>query len=138
MKKLFLILSASLFIVSSSCKQQAGEGGMATIQGKVLERKMNPAFSVCYGQYIAANFKVYIIYGDDVSYGNSTSTGPDGVYQFQYLRKGSYKVYVYSNDSARTVGPPANATAPKMAVSKDVRITSRKEVVDAGVITVYN
>lgn len=138
MKKLVVLISIIVFIVSSSCKQQPGQGGMATIQGKVIERKMSADFSHCLGQYPAADFNVYIIYGDDVTYGNNINTGPDGTYQFQYMRKGSYKIYVYGNDSARTLGPPINANAPKMAVYKDANVTSRKETVEVETIVVYN
>ena len=138
MRKIILVLSVIVLLLCGSCKQQAGEGGMGTIQGKVLERKMSNDFSHCLGQYPAADFSVYIIYGDDVTYGNNMNTGPDGVYEFQYLRKGSYRIYVYSNDSAGTLGPPINANAPKKAIYKDARITSNKQVVDAGTTIIYN
>jgi len=138
MKKIFLILSVTLLIVAVSCKKQAGEGGQATIKGKVLERKMTIDFSHCQGQYNAAEKAVYIVYGDDASYGNKTQTEPDGTYEFRYLRKGSYKIYVYGNDSAGTIGPPINASAPKIAVFKTVEITSRKQTVDAGISVIYN
>ncbi len=136
MNKLFLILSVTLLIISVSCKKQAGQGGQATIQGKVYLRKMSPSFQFIY-QTPAENLSVYIIYGDDLTYGANTNTSPDGVYQFQYLRKGSYKIYVYSNDSAGTVGPPINASAPKIAVYKEVNVTSKKQTVDVSPIISY-
>jgi hypothetical protein len=121
-----------------SCKKEAGEGGSSLIQGKVIERKMSPSFSLCYGQYNAADRKVYIIYGDGTSPGNSVNSGPDGHFEFPYLRKGKYKVYVYGNDSAGTVGPPINASAPKKAETKDAEITKNHQIVDAGTIVIYN
>ncbi len=138
MKRIIFGLSISALLCSVSCKKQAGEGGQATIKGKIMERKMSADFSTCYGQYVAADKTVYIVYGDDATYGNDTKTGPDGVYEFKYLRKGSYKIYTYSNDSAGTVGPPVNASAPKIAISKSVEITSRKQVVEAGSTIIYN
>lgn len=138
MKKLVLGLAVFTFLISASCKKQAGEGGQATIKGKVLERKMSADFSTCYGQFVAADKTVYIIYGDDASYGNDVKTGPDGVFEFQYLRKGNYRIYTYSNDSAGTVGPPANAAAPKMAITKSFEVTSTKQVVESANFVIYN
>ncbi|MEI6489095.1 MAG: hypothetical protein WCP52_09040 [Bacteroidota bacterium] len=138
MKKIICGISIFILLFSISCKKQAGEGGQATIKGKVMERKMSADFTTCYGQYVSADKTVYIIYGDDATYGNNTKTGPDGVFEFQYLRKGSYKIYTYSNDSLGTVGPPVNASAPKIAVSKSVEITSRKQLYESGTMVVYN
>jgi len=137
MKKTICGLSIFILLFSASCKKQAGEGGQATIRGKVIERKMSDGFTF-FGQYVAADKTVYIVYGDDATYGNDTKTGPDGVFEFQYLRKGNYKVYTYSNDSAGSVGPPVNLSAPKIAISKSVEITSRKQLVETGNIVIYN
>jgi len=49
------------------------------------------------GQYYAQEERVYIIYGDADFYGNDTRTSYDGTYEFDYLRKGSYTIFAYSN-----------------------------------------
>ncbi len=137
MNKIFLILSVTLLIVAVSCKKQAGEGGQATIKGKIWERKVGALMNTI-AQYPAPEKAVYIIYGDDATYGNKIQTEPDGTYEFKYLRKGSYKIYAYSLDSVTILGPPQNANAPKIGVSKTVEITGRKQTVDAGTIVVLN
>ena len=61
--------------------------------------------------------EVYLIYGDDASYSERNRTGPDGFFEFRYLREGDYTIYVYS-------GAPQTSSTPggKVAVSKQVSI----------------
>lgn len=143
MKKLFYIISFVFAISFISCKKPAGEGGNSSIKGKVHVRNYNDNFSILLNQYAGADEDVYIIYGDEIAYGNKTKSGPDGVFEFRYLRKGAYKIYVYSKDSAGTVGAPystlnPNLFAPKTAVLKSVEISKKKEDVDAGTFEIYN
>ena len=44
----------------------------------------------------AAKTDVFIIYGNEVYFGNDVETGADGMYQFEYLRPGDYTVFAYS------------------------------------------
>ncbi|OFY86053.1 MAG: hypothetical protein A3F72_19415 [Bacteroidetes bacterium RIFCSPLOWO2_12_FULL_35_15] len=143
MKKIFYIISITSAIVTVSCKKTAGEGGNSNIQGKIHTKNYNSNFSALLNEYPGADVDVYIIYGDEVSYGDKIKSGPDGVFEFQYLRKGSYKLYVYSKDSVGTVSPPysvlnPNLNAPKIAVFKNVEISKKKEKVDAGTIEIFN
>ena len=143
MKKIFFIISIAAALVIVSCKKPAGEGGNSSMRGKVHVKNYNDNFSILLNQYVGADEDVYIIYGDEVSYGNKIKSGPDGVFEFQYLRKGSYKIYVYSKDSVGTVAPPysmlnPNLYAPKVAVIKSVDISKKKEEVDAGTFEIYN
>jgi hypothetical protein len=71
---------------------------------------------------------VFIIYGDDVSYSDKISAGPDGRFEFKYLREGNYTVYVYSKDST---------LAGKHAVSKSIEISGKKQKVDAGTFEIW-
>lgn len=143
MKKLFFILSVTLAIALTSCKKPAGQGGNSNIQGKIHTKNYNSNFSALLNEYPGADVDVYIIYGDEVSYGDKIKSGPDGVFEFKYLRKGSYKLYVYSKDSIGTISPPysvlnPNLNAPKIAVFKNVEISKKKETVDAGTFEIYN
>jgi hypothetical protein len=137
MKKVLTLLTITLAIFSASCSKPAGEGGQATITGRVHETNfsMNAGIYVQNAQYYAPDCDVFIIYGDDASYGNKVSTGPDGVFEFKYLRKGSYTIYVYSKDKDAIVD--GNAYAPEIAVSKTVEITDKKGTVDAGTFEIY-
>ena len=138
MKKIFIsiFILTLLVVFLPSCKKGPGSGGRATIKGKVWTRKHDIGFTAVLNQYNAADEPVYIIYGDETNYGDKVSTNYNGEYEFQYLRKGNYKVYVYSSDSAAIVG--GNATAPKMAVVQEISIKDKKETVDAGTIVVLH
>lgn len=132
MKKLaYLILLSVIFL---SCKKGPGEGGRTSIIGKVWAEEWDDiSYSVHYDSldHWAMDEEVYIIYGDDASYGDRIRTGPDGVFEFKYLREGDYTVYVYSNAywlSTATKGG-------KVPVSKLVSIP-KKGTFDAGVFTI--
>lgn len=134
---------AAVITLTAACEKPAGEGGSSTIRGTVHAKNYNSNFSVLLGQYPAADVDVYIIYGEDASYGDRIRSGPDGVFEFKYLRKGKYKVYVYSVDSMATVGPPHSMTnpdinAPDIAVFKSGEITKKKETVDLGTFEIYD
>lgn len=142
MKKIIIATLATI-IITVACKKPAGEGGNSTIRGYIYTKNYNSNFSTLLGQYPGADVDVYIIYGDDATYGDRTRSGPDGVFEFKYLRKGNYKVYVYSKDSIATVGPPysktnPNVNAPDMAVFKNGEISKKKETVDLGTFMIYD
>jgi hypothetical protein len=113
-----------------SCKKGPGEGGTSSIHGYVSVLKLNAFLTdtlVIYGGY---DEDVYIIYGDDVSYGDRIRSGPDGNFEFKYLREGNYKIYVYSDD---TLAPGFIDTVPnKYVVMKSIEITQKKQNIDAG------
>lgn len=134
MKKLLAILSLALLFVISSCKKPAGEGGNSTIMGKVHITNWNATFTVINDDYPGADVDVYIIYGDELTYGNKVKTGPDGVFEFKYLRKGSYKVYVYSKDKEAYLD--GNSNPPDMAVYASGEITKKKQEVDLGTLEI--
>lgn len=130
MKQLVTILAIALTFTIISCKKPAGEGGNSSIKGNVWGENWNSTFTILTGEGPAANVDVFIIYGNETSYGDKISTTPEGTFEFRYLRPGSYKVYVYSKTSTST-----NPNG-KVAVSVDVEITKKKQTVDIGRITV--
>lgn len=125
-----LSLAVSLVFLHS-CKKEEGDGGKASIQGSIKVKKYNASGVVILGEYPGAYEEIFVIYGDDVSYGEKVEANPEGKYEFKYLRPGNYKVYAYSKDS---LGDPS---ASKFAIIKEVKITKKKETVDAGEIVVY-
>ncbi len=130
MKKIQSIIAIALFITLFSCEKPAGEGGNSSVKGNVWVEKWNGLFTVLTNEGPGLNVDVFIIYGDETSYGDKISTGPDGTFEFKYLRPGKYKIYVYSKT---TTAVNANA---KEAVSLDVEISKKKEKIDIGQITV--
>jgi len=130
----FLKISVFLLMVYalSSCSKEAGEGGKASIFGKVYVKDYNSTFTVLNGSYYGGNVVVYIIYGDDKSYGDRIRTSYDGTYEFQNLRPGKYQVFAYSKDSA---GVSASGTVP---VIKNIEITKRKQDVQVDDIVIFD
>jgi hypothetical protein len=116
---LFVLISLSFF----SCKKQPGEGGFASIEGKVYVKDYDDSYTIVTAEYYLPSETVYIIYGDGTEVANTVKTSYDGSFKFNYLRKGTYKIFVLSEDS----------TKPFLAVPKEelvqVNITKRKEKV---------
>jgi hypothetical protein len=118
-------------VMISSCKKDAGEGGTSTITGKVMQERWDNTFSILLNSSPLRNQDVYIIYGGDgAAYDNNYKTAYDGTYEFKYLQKGTYKLYVYTED---TTGLAVNGTVdfslPKIPVFATVEITKNKQTV---------
>ena len=99
MRSSSFLLTAGLLICFenlTSCEKGAGEGGTSSIEGKVYVLNYNNAGQLI-SEYYGSEERVYIIYGDADFYGNDTRTSFDGIYRFDYLRKGHYTVFAYSN-----------------------------------------
>ncbi len=126
----YICLSTILFL--TSCKKPAGKGGNSSIKGKIILHKYNSSNQTFSLIYPAKDVDVYIIYGNEISYGDRIKTDYEGDFEFKYLRKGNYTIYVYSIDTIAYKGPPANPKAEKITVVKQVSISKNKQVVDAG------
>jgi len=117
---IILIIAFASFI---SCKKEPGEGGFASIEGKVLLKNYDATYTILQSEYYAAGETVYIIYGNGTEIGNTVKTSYDGSFKFNYLNKGNYKVYVLGEDP----------TKPYLSVPKEelveVTISEKKQKV---------
>lgn len=130
-KKMFISAMAALAMFCMvSCKKGPGEGGNSSITGYVHVKKYNAFFTTLISEYDGIDEDVYIIYGDDATYGDRIKSGPDGRFEFRYLRKGKYTIYVYSDENKDSVA------SGKSAVMKSVEITANKQTVDAGTFVI--
>lgn len=118
-----LSLAIILGTIFSSCEKDAGEGGSSSITGYVHVTDYNASFLNVQGEYPGADEDVYIKYGDEVAVGDRIQAGPDGRFEFKYLREGNYTIYVYSEDTT---------LSGNSVVSKVVEVTDKKQTVDAG------
>lgn len=84
-----------------SCKKEPGEGGFASIEGKVLLKDYDATYTILQAEYYAAGETVYIIYGSGTEIGNTVKTSYDGSFKFNYLNKGNYKIYVLGEDPTK-------------------------------------
>lgn len=139
MKKITLLSAVALIQLISSCTKPAGEGGQATIKGRIWVENYSTlnAMSDSYtfkGEFAGADEDVFIIYGDDVSYGNKVKSGPDGIFEFKYLRKGDYKIYVKSKDTTRASYFYGSGIK---TVDISVTIGNKKETVETEDLVIY-
>lgn len=134
---LISLITGLLLATAASCKKEAGEGGSSSIRGQVKKQNWNGNYTQMNYETHAADEWVYIIYGDDVSYGNRERTNYNGQYEFKYLREGKYRIYIYSDDKTPDPYPNSVELNYDTVMVKDVEITKRKQVVDAPLITIY-
>ena len=130
MKKSIKFLSIIIVaVLAFSCEKEPGEGGNSSITGYVHVTDWNSFFSIKGIEYAGYDEDVYLIYGDDISFSERTRTGPDGKFEFKYLREGKYTVYLYSDTLATENGG-------KIPVMKTVEITGKKQMVDTDTIKI--
>ncbi len=122
-----------LLLALAACTPQAGDGGVASLTGKVeVERRAvisNPAGAVTYP---GADVDVFITYGDRVGPDDKVTTNFDGEFAFYGLMPGTYTVYVYSEDTL-----PQIPQAPDIAIVQEVDIEGRRDAVDVGTIRIF-
>src|SRR5690554_3292808 len=91
---LLLIISFAFF----GCEKEPGDGGQASITGRLYVYKYNGNCTELRDDYYGVDERVYIIAGDEPSHFDDVRTGPDGTFWFPYLRKGKYKIYAISKN----------------------------------------
>jgi hypothetical protein len=120
---LSVIVVAGAMMFLSSCSKDPGEGGTSGIRGKVHAKYYDDFFTTYLGEGYAGDKEVFIIYGNSQTYSDKVTTNYDGTFEFNYLRKGMYKVFVYSKDSTLTI------PSGEYPVTAEVEISSNKEMV---------
>ena len=103
MSRLLALLIILFFV--SSCEKSPGEGGTSTIKGSVY--KLSTYYNVLTQQtdtvyyQLDAKKDVYIIYSDNENdfYNDNIETNWNGQYRFDYLRKGDYTLFVYTDST---------------------------------------
>lgn len=127
MNKSCILIILSLVLVLGSCKKPAGEGGNSSIKGNVWVHDYNKSLTIMQYQYTGVDVDVYIIYGDDTSYGDKIKTNGNGEFEFKYLRKGNYKIYAISEERIGNTND-----SKEVAVMVDASISGKKQTVDVG------
>lgn len=122
-----LLFTCFILITLTACERSEGEGGSATIRGKVFVQDFNSSGDLR-NEYCGAEREVYIVYGDDDFYGDNIDTHYDGSFRFDFLRTGRYRVFAYSECN--------NCEIPLAPVIIDTMITERDQIVDVGEIVV--
>ncbi len=127
MKSIHILLFACILALFS-CKKVEGEGGLGTIRGKIRVDNYNNA-GVFISTYPGAQEDVYIIYGnDDNVQDDKVECSYDGSFEFRYLNKGKYRIFVYEDC--------ASCASGEQAIILDAEVSSKKDVIDLGEITI--
>jgi hypothetical protein len=128
LKKTLIKTTIAAFILFnfSSCNKPPGPGGKATVKGKVYAYDFDNTQRYLISKGYSSGERVYIIYGNNTEVGKDVRTSSDGSFQFKYLNKGHYKIFVNSLDTSIKV--KGNDT--EIPVFKEFDITDSKQVLD--------
>jgi hypothetical protein len=125
-KNIRVILMAILGLALISCEKPAGPGGTATIKGRIFAIDFDNTQRYEIGRDYAAGERVYIIYGDDNIVGDDVRTSTDGTFEFRYLTKGHYRIFVNSLDTSGKL----KGNDSYKAVIREVDITAKNQTVN--------
>lgn len=117
-----LVMLTILTFYISSCKKPEGPGGRATVKGKVYANDWENTQRVVISRGYASGERVYIMYGKETTVGNDVRTGPDGTFEFKYLNKGKYRVFVNSLDTT-IIGYKGNDTEKPVIMEFEIKET---------------
>lgn len=115
-----------------SCRKDPGEGGGASIKGTLYVKNFHSPEVPYASDDVAVDERVYIIYGDKNVPDSDIKTGPDGKFEFRYLRKGKYKIYAYSLD------PNTLSDDNSIAIIKEVEITKNNQQITIDDFYIYD
>ena len=122
------LVMAGAGLLLSSCEKPEGPGGKAAIRGQVMVRSYDRQFRVLQSTYAAADEDVYILYGSSQTISDDRTTSPEGNFEFRYLSKGDYTIFLYSKDST------GSSPSGEVALSFPVTLSSNSQEVDLGSI----
>lgn len=126
-----ILIFCFTFILFNSCKKTPGQGGNSSIKGKVWVTKYDPYFTFVQYEYPGSDMTVELTFGNNTSPDITESTNANGEFEFLYLRKGKYKVTVYSKVFQNAQNPSG-----QVPVDAYVNIEDRKKQYDAGTFNV--
>ena len=129
LKNSILILLTTTFIFA--CSKGPGPGGTSTVTGKINVEDYNQTFTTLWATYDGTDRDVYLRYGDNPTYSEHVKSGPEGDFEFNYLTKGNYSVYVYSKDSS------LQAPSGQISIIQEFEITENKQIVVVPTIIVF-
>ena len=121
MKKALSLLAVLLIIQFTSCKKEPGFGGLSCIEGKVYAKDYTPNSGIIEAEGYTPDMKVVISVEGSNTILDETKTNLDGSFRFDELRKGTYKVWAFTECDTCT-----NNERP---VIQSAEVTSNKETV---------
>jgi hypothetical protein len=127
--KYLLFFIAVILIIS--CRKDPGMGGGASIKGTLYVKNFHSPEVPYSSDDVASDKRIYIVYGDYNIPDDDIRTGPNGEFEFRYLRKGKYKIYAYS------LNPNTLSDDNSIAVIKEVEIAKNNQQVTIDDFYIY-
>lgn len=115
----------SFLLALTACRKDPGIGGDAKVYGKIYYKHYNSTFTTLINEGYLSDTYVYIVFGENVNYGQRIKTNYKGEFEFKYLYKGDYKIYSYGLDSAAMVNGQLPISEKASVVNFE--ITDRKQ-----------
>jgi hypothetical protein len=113
-----IVLPILICSILLSCKKEPGPGGLASIKGRVFAYDLtNQGDSITSG-YLG-DIRVYIAAMDDSVSFDDVRTSYNGAYEFNFLRKGTYKVWVFAESDTAVFTPGRQQYFMQQAEVKD-------------------
>lgn len=121
-RKNHLLLGLALLsaISLAACKKEPGFGGLATVKGKVYVKDYDKSGYLKSEGY-GGDLRVTIGVAGEAAALDDQRTQYDGAYEFRFLRKGRYQVWVYENCDTCLMG--------QKVVVQEVNITEKKQTI---------
>lgn len=127
MMKLKSVLPLLLSVILISCNKEPGPGGLASIKGRVYVYDLTAGLDTVSKGYIG-DMRVFIGSADESVQFDDTRTSYDGSYEFKFLRKGNYKLWVIAESDTFSVTLPPLPDGQQYYM-QDVEVKEKKEEV---------
>lgn len=124
MIKLKIGLPLLLSILLISCSKEPGPGGLASVKGKVYAYDFTSGKNLISEGYLG-EVRVYIGAEGTAEHFDDVRTSYDGSYQFNFLRKGKYKVWVFAKSDTAILTSPEG----QQYFLQEIEVKDKKEEV---------
>lgn len=128
---LIALLAISCLFIFGGCEKSEGEGGNASITGRIIEQRVIPLNDEVQHEYYAKDVRVYIIYGpEDRVYDDDMRTDFEGRFRFRWLRPGTYTIFVYSECNPNpNIEPDCASIGGEFAEIRSVQLEKNQDFV---------
>lgn len=126
--KQFIIVFFGLCFFTS-CAKQEGDGGLASIRGKVFGYDTNSEGIVKDSAYLG-DAKVYLSYGDHAWFDDQATTSSTGDYAFNGLNIGNYTITVYSECAQCIFNQKAIVVQTSITEAKEIKVLADIKIND--------
>jgi len=96
-KPTLILLLIGVILSATSCKKEAGFGGLSTITGKVYAFDYTPNSGIIEAEGYTANIRVFIGVKNSQQILDEIRTNVNGEFEFDRLRSGTYELWTFTD-----------------------------------------